>query len=323
MAFRMQNFRLAQEFYLLWEKAFCVKSSEIGLATVNILRQKEERRGGDLSENPLFSDADLVNDPLIVLRCDPRTFTSPILVQIILQVLDSYMIASRTSLNRQAQASPSGSIKRTQLANLVHLQDSTILQILLEVTQLTLSGEQEEINALICGFLHAQFIKNPILVKLIHFQTYPINLIPILVEGVPSIHLCLEFVGELMSQPEPEKQLFAVHLGTELVRKYPLVSSVELARRILNHLRLVSSSARSVQFLRESLPCLVNLCASLPIMAEPACQLLLDLRADDPYQDKVPSLAVRVSCREARSDGPLQDVVERLFSTLSTQIFIK
>ena len=109
----------------------------------------------------------------------------------------------------------------------MYAQESAIVQILLEIGhthQAAGVGEQEEINAMICGFLHAQFIKHPVLVKLIHFQTYPTDLIPTLVDGVPSLHLCLEFAGELLNQGDMDRQFFAVRLATELVRRYPLNS---------------------------------------------------------------------------------------------------
>ena len=115
-------------------------------------------------------------------------------------------------------------------------QDAAVLQMLLEVSisnqqcETVSQGTEEEINTFICGFLHAQFIKNPLLVKLLHFQGFDYTLIPMLVDGVPSLHLCLEFVPELMSQPQREKQLFAIRLGSELVRKYPLASRFVLLR---------------------------------------------------------------------------------------------
>lgn len=138
------------------------------------------------------------------------------------------MIASRSYLITQAQVSPVGSTKEEELHTLLYAQDSAILQMLLEVSLANQSknniseGAKEEINTLLCGFIHSQFIKNPLLVKLIHFQGYDNSLIPMIVDGVPSIHLCLDFIPELLSQQSHEEQLFAIRLGVELIKKYPI-----------------------------------------------------------------------------------------------------
>ena len=45
------------------------------------------------------------------------------------------------------------------------------------------------------------------MVKLIHFQGYPPELLPMMVSGVPSIHISLDFIPELLGQPQPDKQV--------------------------------------------------------------------------------------------------------------------
>lgn len=83
-------------------------------------------------------------------------------------------------------------------------------------------GVVEEIRWLTCAFLHQLFIENPLLIKLLHFQGYDANLLPVTVQGVGSMHLCLDFIPELLAQPQAEKQLFAVRLASYLIEKYPL-----------------------------------------------------------------------------------------------------
>ena len=41
-------------------------------------------------------------------------------------------------------------------------------------------------------------------------QGYPIELLPVTVAGVPSMHICLDFAPELLSQPSLEKQVSTV-----------------------------------------------------------------------------------------------------------------
>ena len=45
------------------------------------------------------------------------------------------------------------------------------------------------------------------MVKLIHFQGYPLQLLSMMVSGVPSMHICLDFIPELLAQPETHKQV--------------------------------------------------------------------------------------------------------------------
>ncbi len=42
------------------------------------------------------------------------------------------------------------------------------------------------------------------MVKLVHFQGYPIQLLPMVVSGVPSIHIAMDFISELLSQPDKQ-----------------------------------------------------------------------------------------------------------------------
>ena len=39
------------------------------------------------------------------------------------------------------------------------------------------------------------------------FQGYPSEVIPVAVAGIPSMHICLDFIPELIAQPHLEKQV--------------------------------------------------------------------------------------------------------------------
>ena len=43
--------------------------------------------------------------------------------------------------------------------------------------------------------------------KLIHYQGYSPDLLPMTTKGIPSIHICIDFIVELMNQPYLEKQV--------------------------------------------------------------------------------------------------------------------
>lgn len=47
---------------------------------------------------------------------------------------------------------------------------------------------------------------------LLRFQGYPQALLPLTVAGIPSMHICLDFIPELLAQPQLEKQVDIVTL---------------------------------------------------------------------------------------------------------------
>ena len=74
------------------------------------------------------------------------------------------------------------------------------------------------------------FIADPTLAKLVHFQGYPLQLLKVTVAGVPSMHICIDFIPELLRQPQIEKQVFAIQLVSYLSLQYPLPRTLSVAR---------------------------------------------------------------------------------------------
>lgn len=106
-----------------------------------------------------------------------------------------------------------------------------------------------EIHCLICSTLHQMFIADPKVAKLVHFQVifivwsrsnrkvienslqgYPSELIPVFVGGVPSMHICLDFIPELLQQKDIRKQLFAIQLSSHLCVHFPVPKSLSTAQ---------------------------------------------------------------------------------------------
>ncbi|KAF9583194.1 Integrator complex subunit 2, partial [Lunasporangiospora selenospora] len=59
----------------------------------------------------------------------------------------------------------------------------------------------KEIRVVTFNFLHQLFIDHKIFPKLVHFQGYAMDLLPTTVEGISSIHVCLDFAHELLHAP--------------------------------------------------------------------------------------------------------------------------
>ena len=67
-----------------------------------------------------------------------------------------------------------------------------------------------------------------------------------LVAGVPSMHICLDFMPELLSQPDLEKQIFAAELASHLALQFPIPRCYSTGRLVINTLTtlLEGGSAR-------------------------------------------------------------------------------
>lgn len=48
------------------------------------------------------------------------------------------------------------------------------------------------------------------------------------------MHICLDFIAELLSQPDFQKQIFAIDLISNISQQYPLPKSLSLARLAIN-----------------------------------------------------------------------------------------
>ncbi|KAK9762218.1 hypothetical protein K7432_012268 [Basidiobolus ranarum] len=225
--------RVLEEFYQLWEKLNCLIPEELSLLTINLLSSTPDF----LSE---CTSQDLFRDPLILLKVHTSVFRKPPLYQIFLRILSIYMSASRQKYRRRFQMYHINNGKRVvfteaHLTSMLYIQDTAIMQYLLDACQQRLEDEAhpdvlEEIRAITCGFLHQIFIENKLYIKLIHFQTYNPELLPVTTLGIPSMHVCMEFIPELLAQPQIDKQMFGLRLSGYLFKRYPLASSFGLAK---------------------------------------------------------------------------------------------
>jgi integrator complex subunit 2 len=257
---------------------------------------------------------DLAEDPLALLRCDSRLFRCPPLLAVLLQALNAALTASRrliharlqqqqqppssappsAALQLQPQASAQTAARAEEHSTLVLAQDSAALQLLLEAC-LPREGEEdgegclEEVRALVCGFAHELFIENPLLIKLLHFQTYDVRLLPCTTRRIGSMHVCLDFLPELLAQPQSERQAFALHLAAHLCELYPLPKSMQLARHILQLLRPATVAGQQQQQqqrptpipplpLEAALAALPRICRAFPFLLAECSEVLNELR---------------------------------------------
>uniref|UniRef100_A0A8D3D5H0 Integrator complex subunit 2 n=1 Tax=Scophthalmus maximus TaxID=52904 RepID=A0A8D3D5H0_SCOMX len=286
--------RILQTLNKLWMGLNTVMPRRLWVMTVNALQPSAK-----LLKQQRYTQNDLMVDPLIALRCEQRVYRCPPFMDIVLHMLNGYLLASKAYLHchlketadfdRQGQTVSSlgvpgqpdtPEVTREELKNaLLAAQDSAAVQILLEVC-LGLLSDMREVQCLICCLLHQMFIADPNIAKLVHFQGYPQALLPLTVAGIPSIHICLDFIPELLAQPQLEKQIFAIQLLSYLCTQYALPKSLSVARlaiSVMGTLLTVLTHAKRFSFFMPTLPCLVAFCQAFPPLYDEVAGLLVQV----------------------------------------------
>lgn len=121
---------------------------------------------------------------------------SPPLYGALLEILNGFASASRQQLNASLQHHEEGSPAREGITKLVLAQDCALAQLVIEVC----ASGNAEIRSISCGFLHQLWIAQPSTLHLLHHQGYPADAVPVLVEHVPSMHVCIDFLPALLGK---------------------------------------------------------------------------------------------------------------------------
>ena len=78
------------------------------------------------------------------------------------------------------------------------------------------------------------FLEDSNIIKLLHFQGYDHQLLPVTTQGIPSMHCCFDFLPELLNQPHREQQIFAIDLVSHLVSLYTIPKAYSIAQLIIS-----------------------------------------------------------------------------------------
>ncbi|KAL7742505.1 hypothetical protein ACLKA6_005663 [Drosophila palustris] len=235
-------------------------------------------------------------EPMDVLACPRQVFCSPYMLVIMLRILKGSLAASKTYLNvhmQQKQVLDKNGLVQTDAdreelkTTLIASQESAAVHILLEVLDF-MEGkadsrvsmlELREIQGIIGTYVHQAFITEPSLAKLVHFQTYPKTVIPMIVASVPSMHICIDFVHEFLNVTEMDKQIFTIELTSHLVLNYSIPKSLGVSKFCLNviqtTLSLLTTSAKC-KFLKHVLPSMVRFVETFPILADDCVNILMN-----------------------------------------------
>jgi integrator complex subunit 2 len=284
--------RLIQELYKqIWIKLNTILPRQLWVMTINALMPDDT-----ITKHVVLRQENIMIEPLQILRCDERIFRCPDALSIILKILQASLAASKIQLSRHIMDKPlfnkTGQIQneaqREELKMaLVASQESVAVQILLE-TCLEQENDKRpgndhslrEIRGIVCSYIHQVFIAEPSLCKLVHFQGYSRDLLSLTVRGIPSMHICLDFIPELLSMPEMDKQIFAIDLSSHLSLQYAFPKSLSVAKLCMNTLTtllgILSSDAR-IEMFRTILPCIVRFAEAFPPLLDDCVQFLQQL----------------------------------------------
>lgn len=334
----------------LWWKFNAVFPRKLWVMTVNSLKRPQDVKQAIDVKSVEYSWNELALDPLIVLRCDSRVYRCVETLNIVLHILSAFLAASRRCLQDQINEQPG---RQKDVRNLEELrttlilaQTSAAIQILLEFcmpsedeqealdkreSMVSLNEEESlildrfdsSVNC-ICEHLHQVFIADTNLAKLVHFQTYPSELLATTSNKIPSMHICLDFIPELLSQPDLSKQVFVVQLTSHLCEKYAITKSLNVAKLCFNVaftlLQLLPSVRRALFFI-PVLPALMRICKVFPILREDADIILSQI--SQITLTHMASTSSRLSLGSSRPFEGLERMswteIRKLISTLSLQ----
>lgn len=115
------------------------------------------------------------------------------------------------------------------------------------------------------------------------------------------MHICLDWIPELLSQPEHEKQVFAVDLASHLAIQYALPKAFSVSRLAINTLAtllgVLPAKDRVVLFM-PVLSSLTRICLAFPPLAEDTTGLLFQLGRVSSAQSALGDKMAEVLCQE-------------------------
>lgn len=285
--------RLTQELYKnVWIRLNTVFPRRLWVMSIKALMPEDA-----VTKKFALTQENILIDPLQVLRCDERVFRCSSALVIILRILQASLAASKSQLSRHMLDKPlidvgnqvkSDTDREELKLALVASQESVAVQILLEACLETQEDRMNpgrhwalrEVRGVICSYIHQVFISEPSLAKLVHFQGYPRELLSMTIRGIPSMHICLDFIPELLSMAEMDKQIFAIDLTSHISLQYALPKSHSIAKLCLNTLTTllgVLSSDTRIEMFRSVLPCVVRFGEAFPPLLDECVMFLIQL----------------------------------------------
>ncbi|KAL7069613.1 hypothetical protein ACQ4LE_011069 [Meloidogyne hapla] len=269
---------LSEKFALLWERFDSVIPRRLHEDTIRLWLKSPQA-----SQVPNLDDRDndflIAHTPLILFRADARVFKSPPHLKCFCRLLAFYLAASRDAnylkLTRAIAYNTKNEMaeKEELLRSFIGTQRLAVVQVFIELCD----GDPkdipnlEEIQQILCTQIHQFFIADTHLPKLVHFNMYPLRLIPVIVKKVPSAHVLINSINELLTGGNLERRIFTIVLMTELLENYKIPSAFAALTLISDLLDTLISNIVNEEFIILMLnitPSLARLIILSPFHAE-------------------------------------------------------
>ncbi|KAI9230794.1 MAG: hypothetical protein DHS80DRAFT_21035 [Piptocephalis tieghemiana] len=170
-------------------------------------------------KNPEIQQRDsILWDPLYVLTLDHRFIQSPWALGVLLEILRFVLYSAQRSITLWA-AEGDPTIEWT-----AQLQVTAIIQQILSL--ISVLHERDARVPLLLSFLDECFASTPATLRLVHYQTYPIHLLSLLMEHVPTMRGVSAFMDELMQLPSYKAKRWAAHVGVSLLEHHRSLEDV-------------------------------------------------------------------------------------------------
>ncbi|KRY42768.1 Integrator complex subunit 2, partial [Trichinella spiralis] len=259
-------FALQQEYLSLWNYVELFYSRKLHGHTVASLKPS----GTGVK---FYSHTSLCDDIKQIVVCDERVFKVAPIFKILLRVLHCYFSAARLAVEQKIvintlvgggkrkpgrscstpaifeenNTSVGESVRKYAILNEV-LCIQTLLDSCMPDNE-QISIEEREVLVHLCNFLHQVFIAEPMLIKAIHHQGYSTKLISIIVRNVPSMHVCFDWIKQLITMSDLQIKIFSVELLSHLCVEHPIEKAYRCAEFLLNVLYTMLDKLESKQVL--------------------------------------------------------------------------
>ncbi|KAF1744690.1 hypothetical protein MXB_3993 [Myxobolus squamalis] len=209
---------IKKAFLKCWKRVSVVSPETCFISTAFYFTSNEEPN----YQNMLVLHKKLVSEPFRLLEFSQKIFEDPILVEILLYTLRYFICLSHVEnakiINPIFVNSPQNEIAEiNMLSEALHCtEDLLIIQLTIFASVKAHDRLQDKycsfmpprsVLSVVGRFIHEFFVKNPTLIKLVHYHSYDIRAIPWMVKFVPSMHLFNSYFPTLIQDVQSEKQL--------------------------------------------------------------------------------------------------------------------
>ncbi|OMJ10805.1 Integrator complex subunit 2, partial [Smittium culicis] len=229
--------KLLFSFLQIWNKLFTINFESTTTSTIIYWANKSELQDDKISIQHIWAN------PIIFFDCNFSFFVYPELISIYLTTLNSVFRMSKSKFTRlfniQNKLDPRTPFKSQHVSSFLQLQDALEIQLLFDSLALIKNRYQSisknssaSVSDYIYDYIHQRFLETPYLMKIVHFETYDRSLLKDIVNNVPSMHACFEFLPELLAHEHSKQSFFAIELAGLLCTKYPMKISESMTRDI-------------------------------------------------------------------------------------------